>query len=140
MRRPIRTRPLSIAAIMSFLAFVVVAGAGARSYWVYNGWECGRFRFGELECGRVAYERLSGGIFDTMADRSRYFSRNAIPVDMLSTLKFDLVNANQDGEIKVFIVRVPLWPLLLLLLIAPALWLIARSLGVPAFPVVTKQP
>jgi len=34
---------------------------------------------------------------------------------------------------------IPLWFVLLLLLIAPALWLVARPTNAPAFPVITKQ-
>jgi len=44
------------------------------------------------------------------------------------------------GTGSVFYVRAPLWPLLILLIIAPARWLIARPENAPAFPVITKQP
>ncbi len=140
MRRPTRTRRLSIAAIVSLMAFVVVSGASVRSFWIYNGWGFGRFRYLDLQRGRVVYERFSGGSFETMADHSRFLSNPATPLDALSTFKFAVLDQTLFGGIRVFVIWTPLWPILLLLLIAPLRWLVARPANAPAFPVLTKQP
>jgi len=44
----------------------------------------------------------------------------------------------KDCTLVLLVVDVPLWPLLLLLLIAPIRWLIARPANAPAFPVIAK--
>src|SRR5690348_16105615 len=59
MRRTTRTRRLSIAALASSLAFVAVAGAAVRSFWIPTVKVFGDWNRITLEHGSVTYLRLS---------------------------------------------------------------------------------
>jgi len=58
MHRPIRTRRLSIDAIWSLLAFMVVAGAGVRSFWIADELTGVRNEIG-FAGGSVYFSRIS---------------------------------------------------------------------------------
>lgn len=145
MHRPTRTRRLSIAAMASLLAFVMVAGAAARSLWVCDGWTYGGNQAIGFYGGRVIYTQVLPNL------QSGHFSSTSTPIDRTfrdAVWGFSAerkafpapIKVNPRGQVSFISVTVPIWPLLLLLLIAPARWLIARSASAPAFPVVTRQP
>lgn len=136
MRRAIRTRRLSIAAIVSLLAAVAVGTVEARSFWNYDEWHDGK-----------------GQEFDLM-DGCAWFSSDPTPGYRLGhehgTSKPDSSTISQgiwgfgispdmplDSDMTKFVL--PLWPLVLLLLIAPVGWLRAPPPNAPAFPVVITQ-
>jgi len=54
MRRPTRTRRLTIAAVLSLMAFGVVTGAGVRSFWSLDCWENSNGRWGIALAGGCA--------------------------------------------------------------------------------------
>ena len=141
MRRPTRTRRLSIAATVSLLAFVVVAGAGVRSLWTWDVWTDGNGRVVGLEQGCIIYTHTVAARPDAP---STHLSGNAkdlpVPKNVLGFAVENRVEHNQFGNEKVFGLRVPVWFPLLLLLIAPVRWIFARPATTMAFPVVTKQP
>src|SRR6185437_14795353 len=56
MRRPIRTLRLSIAAVLSLLAFVVVCAAEVNSFWDVHIWQAETGRTVELFGGRIGYQ------------------------------------------------------------------------------------
>lgn len=145
MHRSTRTRRLSIAAIVSLLAFVAVAGIGARSFWTWDtfeSWGDDGDRAFELVHGCVAYTRTSPdpprqllGARDHVhlvgqKSPSLYAVEQAI-------WGFNLTKQSLVGA-KGFSIRLPIWPLLLLLLIGPIRWMISRPAGGPAFPVITE--
>jgi len=146
MRRPTRTRRLSIAALTSLLAFVVAGGAGIRSLWIADAWNAGDGRGLGLFGGRVTYKHdpsppfvPSGHIsFDaSMISPSRRIIGEAIWGFGAGTEVHSLHSRTTPSVVeKVFYVTIPLWPFLLLLLIAPVRWLIARPANAPAFPVI----
>src|SRR6185437_12354296 len=70
MRRPTRTRRLSIAAIVSLVAFVVLASAGVRSLFVYDQWDFGSHIIESGNFG-IGYRRMSG--VSVVAQNSRFF-------------------------------------------------------------------
>jgi len=144
MRRPTRTRRLSIAAIASSLAFVVVAGAGIRSLWNLDCWENANGRWGIALAGGCAHFNHHSGMvvqyipigfyhIDLKLDRS-----DAARAIWGFSIDREFVHL-KNGNGRNFYLHLPLWPLLILLLIAPACWLIARPANAPAFPVVTKS-
>ncbi len=140
MRRPTRTRRLSIAATVSLLAFAVVAAAHVRSWWFTDVLDFGRYHYIELTGGCIIFEHLPGPMTDAMTDKAGFTSwHDRGSTDASHVLEFSVkhvVNRFSDY----FIIRIPLWFPLLLLLIAPIRWLIARPANAPAFPVVTKHP
>lgn len=142
MRRPTRTRRLSIAAMVSLLGFVVVASAGVRSLWIDDYLKFTGVGLIGLKGGHVYYiitdepwmggNKMWGfGSAPTRGVRVSHFFRFSIGAHQVYR-----VGAQMARE---FEVVVPLWPLLFLLLIAPTRWLIARSASARAFPVVTQQ-
>lgn len=151
MRRPTRTGRLSITAILSLLALVAVAGIGVRSFWFQESWtlqpaSTGRVaeRMIALNRGRVSCEDVSW-ITATKPSELRdlgYMSgdlKSPFPghrsiLGLSETKEVALIL--KDRTLVILVVDVPLWPLLVLLLIAPLRWLIARPAGGPAFPVV----
>ncbi|HEX5243834.1 MAG TPA: hypothetical protein VFW23_11280 [Tepidisphaeraceae bacterium] len=137
MRRPTRTRRLSIAAVLSFAAFVVTATAGVRSFWTMDEFDFGQDRAIALNGGCLHYARAS---FKFRQDRIGHLTWRyqviAYPNNFLgfATWKGIVRFSKGTGTGKVFHLRLPLWPISLLLLIAPACWLIARPANPPAFP------
>ena len=143
MRRPTRTRRLSIAAMMALAVFVAVAAVGARSLWIVDSWYY-RHSIGF---------RLEGGRFGCMYESSdrdnpgftfTHFTFRTMPHQVLPVFwKFHVHHATyaatfpggSHGHTKVSVVWIPLWFPLLLLLIAPARWLIARPAKGRAFPI-----
>jgi len=107
MRRPTRTRRLSIAAIVSLLLFGAVTSVAIRSVWIENYYTFGRFTQIAIYSGCVRYLHVSG---DQM-----FFS----------------------SPVKSSCLVLPLWPLMIVLLIDPVCWLVARPTNAPAFPVIT---
>jgi len=139
MRRPTRTRRLSTAAFVSLLLLVVVAGAGAISFREAEGWDFGRYRTIWLESGGILYQRFAGGPFSREIDKGG-FVKQAPPKGVFLKFSEDDSTVQAPGgafSIRTLVVVFPLWPLLLLLLIAPMRWLIARPANAPAFPVIT---
>lgn len=136
MHRPIRKRRLSIAAIWSFLAFMAVTGAGVRSFWIADVLNGTRSEIG-FAGGLVYFSRISPpngfGVRGHKSFNIDPHGRAIIPGFSTRTVVY-------APQFKMLSVVAPIWPLLLLLLIAPVRWLIARSENVPAFPVITKQP
>lgn len=134
MRRPTRTRRLSIAAIVSLLAVCPYI----RSFWTYGGFN---FRYGrEIELDRGCFLYEQAGVKHIWG---AYLGNNYLD----SIWGFAIGNqAAIDpvtlGNISVFRIRIPLWPFILLLLIAPVRWLIAQPANAAAFPVIAyaKQP
>ena len=100
MRRPTRTRRFSIAAMMSLLAFVVVAGEGSRSCWIWDQWHTGAGKTISLENGCILYTHVSGAVaeFPMMKhnsfDPKKIISMNdAIPADWsFAGLRSGIVN------------------------------------------------
>jgi len=153
MRRLTRRRRLSIAAIISLLALVGVAGIGARSYSIQNTWTLqptprGKVmeRIFTLNRGRISYEEVSWITATQPSDLRDLGYMSGDPKSPsaghrsilgLSETK-EVVLILKDCTLVLLVVDVPLWPLLLLLLIAPIRWLIARPANAPAFPVIAK--
>ena len=129
MHRPIRTRRLSIAAIVSMLLLVVVAQVESR--WI----EIPR------PVGDSGSLKLSDGAMEFRLGWNRRLSVN--PGSNFSEhylLGFTVTKWVADFGPVILIIKVPRWPVFLLLLIIPVLWIIARPPNAPAFPVVAKQP
>jgi len=144
MRRLARTRRLSIAAMLSLLAFVVLAAAGIRSLWVFDaigrsnqhgGWAI------ELADARATFELvLSSGASGPIG--RGHVSARLRPNSSIVGRAIWGFHAEKTVLPSMQLIQIitPLWLPLLLLLIAPVCWLIARQAKPPAFPVVeTKQ-
>lgn len=139
MRRPTRTRRLSIAALASLLAFVVVSGAGVRSLWVRDTWTGSTVEV-ELLGARAIYTQISvAGVLPA----GHTESRTKPSVRMFEEAwKFHWAKhvlqdpAFPSGKLWFITIHIALWPFLLLLLIIPFCWLVARPANAPAFPVV----
>lgn len=152
MRRHTRTRRLSIAAIASLLLFFATAALWVRSYSMF---------YTELrQRAHVEGQQID---FDTDAlracDGSLYFHHEITQLPFNPAVKISPNAAKQllgsQGSSYAFMRqtpwnganwpddpnrwRVPLWIPLLLLLITPMRWLIARSENTLAFPVITKH-
>jgi len=138
MRRPTRTRRLSIAALTSSLAFVIVACAGIRSFWTYDAWQTvvhGEGYAFVLECGTAGFVCRSGEAIPSEPGGHVHGDENPDRYAVLFGIReFQFHVSRKEAEIDL---RIPVWPLLLLLLIAPVRWLIARPANAPAFPVIT---
>lgn len=136
MRRPTRTRRLSIAAIVSLAAFALLAGAGVRSFWTWDSWKLGPQSAIGLEDCRILFAHGSRNLFPGPTHQTGYSGR--IPGD--SVLGFSYTHLRipmPKTTAEAFVYGVPIWFPLLLLLIIPIRWLIARSTSAPAFPVIT---
>jgi len=144
MRRPTRTRRLSIAAIISSLAFAVIAGAGVRSVWIWDHWYFKTWKTIGLSEGRVVYRQMWGSELAGITDPRFHESGHTERVDLPTVFKFSASSFDFDpsrpGGLRDSGVWIPLWFPLLLLLIEPVRWLIARPASAPAFPVVTDAP
>ncbi len=154
MRRPTRTRRLSITAMVSLLAFAAVAVAGARSFWIVDRWKIwttdvenfGDQRTIELRRGHIyyLYDSVDGTttdpIHESFATKSTSWPNDdEIPINWsfagFSERHFYM--KGQDSPLEFFCIAVPFWFPLLLLLIIPIRWLIARPANASAFPVIT---
>jgi len=143
MRRPSRTRRLSIVAIVSLLAFVAVAAAGIRSLWVFDaigkpnqhgGWAI------ELADARATFELVLSTGASGPIGRGHVSARlrpNSSVVGR-AIWGFQAQKTVLPG-MKLIQIITPLWLPLLLLLIAPVLWVIARPANAPAFPVIADR-
>lgn len=139
MRRPIRTRRLSITAILSLLLFAVMAVAEVRSLWITDIWFFGNSTFIKTPEGCVHYTRISGNFVSHITDRSVHDSWNAHATPAVSLFKPRFTIWRSPGnDFQQVDVIVPLVFPLPLLIVAPVLWLVARPAKVPAFPVVTS--
>ena len=81
------------------------------------------------------YTHATGSEFNPLTDHSGLVSW--APGFSVSTMLKFLVVDIPDKQASLFMVNVPIWFPLLLLLIAPVCWLIARPANAPAFPIVT---
>lgn len=141
MRRPTRTRRLSIAACLSLLVFVLVGSAGVRSFWIWDGWVYTpkaeltgiMLHRGSIFCVHPRGETLQGGLRHVSGPAN---ADPGLPGSILGFFVSNDLDHGADGE-RTFALQVPLWFPLFLLLVAPVRWLIARPANAPAFPVVT---
>lgn len=139
MRRPTRTRRLSITALISLTALVSLGGLGARSFWNWDAWGTKNNRMMALGDGCIIYMHTTGTGPSTSVG---YLHGDVQPDDFeyRSVLGFifssDFTHDHPPG-VRTFEVHLPLWFPILLLLIAPLRWLIARPANAPAFPVIT---
>ena len=142
MNRPTRTPSLSIAAIASLLAFGVLLGIGVRSFWMWDQWHIGMGKIIAIENGCVSYAHISdkSDRFPMMEhDTFHAGGMPSINDSIPATWSFAGFSERRivTARVEAFSFGAPLWPLLLLLLIAPVRWLIAWPTGGPAFPVIT---
>lgn len=129
MRRPTRTRRLSIAAIVSMLLLVVVAQA--ESHWIETPSPIG-------DSGSL---KLSDG---TMEFRLGWNQKASIKPGSLSLSEHKMLGFTVTKWVAGFgpvilIIEVPRWPIFLLLLIIPVRWLMGHRANAPAFPVITDS-
>lgn len=126
---------------MSLVVFAAVAGAGVRSLWSLDLWESGNGRWGiVLAGGRAHFNHMSG-----LA--AQYPPTGHVHVDvrpnrsdiaqMVWGFRIDRDTLPFDNG-RYSILHTPIWPLLLLLLIVPVRWLIARPACASAFPVIAN--
>src|SRR6185437_15319971 len=144
MRRPSRTRRLSISATMSIAIFVVVAGAGVRSFLTWDALDFGVGNRILISHGYLQYSHTwisqapgypvqpqslsheSGHDLSTPGSLGRHFMG----------FSYSHIKASQTSNcLDVYELWIPLWFPLLLLFLAPLRWLIAQHTYVRAFPV-----
>jgi len=119
------------------LAFVAVATADVRSFWIFDVFYLKGIGF-QLNYGRAQYEQWSG-----LPDSEGFIHETgaAIKYSTWDPLKFsvfkEVLQSRVGAPIIVFDAIIPLWFPLLLLLIVPVRWLIARPANAPAFRVIT---
>ena len=93
-----------------------------------------------LEGGHIGYTQLWGTIIGNQSYPAAHYSCKPVWANGSSALRFYLENSDSfpdyPGALREFQIFIPLWFPLLLLLIAPVRWLIARPQYVPAFPVI----
>lgn len=148
MRRPIRTRRLSIAGILSLLAFVNVAVVGAKSFWIgegrgsssnFDGWFI-TLRNGCVTCRHLVSSTGSIPLYRLVEHHQGDVSSFPFPEGPhKSVLGFTFYYAHRSPPTpfsKEFCLTVPLWLPLLLLLIAPVRYLVALPANTTAFPVI----
>lgn len=148
MRRPIRTRRLGVAAIVSLLAFVALAGAGVRSFETCDNLSLGVHQVIILNRGCLVYVyefENSGRHSLLIIYHPSLLVEDKSPASLDKTIPAEWRFAGfWGGELggdyvptyNMVYFGVPLWFPLLLLLIAPVRRLIARPADAPAFPVV----
>lgn len=145
MRRLIRTRRLSISAVVSLLAFGLVATTDARSFWHYDTW------ISQNGCLAIGLANGSAVTNYEFATKSRIYPRgrhmqfkttNQVGSRIWQNVRAFPIQCemihDRAGNGGTFCFCASLWPLLLLLLIIPMRWLFARPESSPAFPVVTR--
>ena len=146
MHRLTRTRRLSIAAMVSLLLFVAVAGEASRSCRIWDQWHIGNGKTISLENGCILYTHVSGvaGEFPVMKHAS--FDPKTI-INMNDRVPASWIFAgfseryrkmNASPFIGFFRFSVPIWASLIPLLILPVRWLIGRPANAPALPVITR--
>lgn len=141
MHRPTRTRRLSIAAITSCAFFVIVAAVVVRSFWTADLLILRPGTTVVIDNSVVLFAHAPPDLIVGASHQSwptRPYALNWSILKLSHTRHIIHREGTGAGTISVY--GIPPWPPLLLLLIAPVRWLIARSENVPAFPVITKQP
>lgn len=142
MQRPIRTSWMSIAAMVSFAAFAVLTVFAVRSFWTWDLLSDGVSEMITLSDGCVMYTHTStSGASGTslnghIAGRG-YPNRRSLRRAILGFSATRSILPSGLGQLQISQVTLPLWPLLLLLIVMPLLWLIARPPPRPAFNVIT---
>jgi len=148
MRRPTRTRGLSIAAAVSLVLFIAIAALWVHSYTMTYTELHQRIR---VQGQQIEFARD----FLRVCDGSLYFHHDVtlFPVASINPSAMQqLLDPRRTSYLFMKQVpwnggtwlgdpngwHVPLWVLLLLLLIAPARWLIAHPANTAAFPIVTN--
>lgn len=118
MRRPTRTRRLSIAAMGSFVAFVVVASAGLRSLWTADDWMVGTGRAIGLNDGHIFFAHGSRSIVHGPPHQSSPSS--SYPFASFLGFSFRHIKIPlRKTTAEAHVYDVPFWFPLLLLLITP---------------------
>lgn len=140
-RRPTCTRRLSIAAILSLLAFVVVAGAGVRSLRISDEWHFGSWRTITLANGCIEYSHWWGSAVPAIKGPPVTGHRSSKTSPQNSSRGFgmyehDFVTTIPRATETVFVAWTSLWVPFFLLLVAPVRWVFSRPRSA-AFPVVT---
>jgi len=143
--RPARTRRLAMIAAVSLAMFAAVSAVELRSFWRWDGWISANGRWiAQLADGCALYNSKSGGTELPAQHPQRGHLHAQVTPDSTSFEKglWGFIAHSQSantraGRVTVFLLRLPIWPLLLLLLIIPARWFYARPAG-RAFPVVTE--
>lgn len=146
MRRPLLTRRLSIAALVSSAVFVVVAAAAIRSFWIWDRWGfTGYKRMVVIESGCILYAQdvsnnANGFVRPRSVGHTSGEQRNkGLQPGVLGFYIHTLSGRNPVwGFERIFFLRVPLWFPLLFLLIAPMRWLLAKRARNLAFPAITN--
>lgn len=138
MRRPTRTRRLSIAAIASLLAFVILAALGIRSLRISDAWGSNTWII-VLQNGSLRFLKETGYYASGPTNKLSHVSGDARTKGPFVNLKFMISNRDiipgRPGALKIHELYIPLWFPLLLLLIVPFRWLIARPANAMAFPI-----
>jgi len=145
MRRPARTRRLSIAAIVSLLTFFVITAAGVRSHHTLDRWNWrGRRIILISGCVLCAYDPASVNfpIHESYSAVNAFIPELFVPpgwsIAGFSKNEIEHVALGSGEPSTELCLKIPLWFPLLLLLIAPIRWLIARPANAAAFPVITS--
>lgn len=124
-----RTRRLSIAAIASSFLFLLIGGAGLRSLSFRGAILFGDSQlFGVVDGCAIYFKEIP---FANAEKQPRPFEYGFLG---FSVVRYHLPSA---PSVVYFRAAIPLYLPLLLLLIAPIRWLVARPLNAPAFPVIT---
>ncbi|HEX5243836.1 MAG TPA: hypothetical protein VFW23_11290 [Tepidisphaeraceae bacterium] len=121
--------------MLSLLAFGVIAAAGVRSFWTVDSWMHGDRRVVGMALGRGrAYVSLPIEVNVQQSSDAKLFETHSaiFPVAFVNK-----VYHLPSGDLRQHAVWVQLWFPLLLLLIIPMCWLVARPANAPAFPVIT---
>lgn len=147
MQRRIRTRRLSFAATMSFAALLALSLAGIRSFWtsdaLYLPAGCRLLiSHGYFQYSHTWISQASGY---PLKERSLSYESGLDPMEPGSLgrrflgFSFFHIKASQTSNcLDLFELWIPIWFPLLILLIAPVRWLIARSGNAPAFPIIAE--
>lgn len=112
MRRPARTRRLSLAAILSLLAFMAVTGVGIRSFRIYDAWGSGTWVIG-LENASIKFLRETGYYAIRPMGRLGHISSNAAASGPHINFKFSVsshdVIPNRAGALRILELHIPLY-------------------------------
>lgn len=134
MRRPTRTRRLSIAAIISLLASVAVAGAGVRSLYFSDEWHFGSWRRIALANGCIEYSHWSGSAVPLIKGPpvTGHKSIKTTPGNVslgFGMYEHDFITNIPRATETVFVLWTSLWLPFFLLLITPVRWVFSRPGG-----------
>lgn len=147
MRRPTRTRGLSIAAAVSLVLFIAIAALWVHSYTMTYTELHQRIRVQgqQIDFATDALRVCDGGLYFhhevtqfpvanmNLNEEKQLLQSQGSNYAFMKQAPWDGATWPDDPNGR----HVPLWIPLLLLLIAPVCWLVARSENVAAFPVVT---